>query len=143
MGLALQSLLGIILIPLAAYAISEDRSQNRSQRTLRIVVGGLALQVLAAGVLLKVPQSKIIFDGIGAAVGALQAATEAGLRLVFGYLAGQTPPFEPVRPEANYILAFRALPLILVVSAKRQDKARGLRLLRKRQSAAGEITEYE
>ena len=117
MGLALQSLLGIILIPLFAYAISEDRSQHQGRRTLGIVAGGLALQMLIAGILLKVPQSKLLFDGIGAAVGALQSATESGLRLVFGYLAGQEPPFEPVRPQANYILAFRALPLILVMSA--------------------------
>ena len=119
MGLALQSLLGVVLIPLFAYAISEDRALHRAQaqRTLRIVAGGLALQTLIALILLKLPFSRHIFDGIGAAVGALQAATEAGLRLVFGYLAGQEPPFEPLRPGANYILAFRALPLILVMSA--------------------------
>ena len=117
MWLALQSLLGVVLIPLFVYAISEDRAQHKGTRTLGIVAGGLALQVLIAGVLLKLPQSKILFDGIGAAVGALQAATETGLRLVFGYLAGQEPPFDPVRPQAGYILAFRALPLILVMSA--------------------------
>ena len=119
MGLALQSLLGVVLIPLFAYAISEDRALHRSQaqRTLRIVLGGLALQATIALILLKLPFSRHIFDGVSAAVGALQAATETGLRLVFGYLAGQEPPFEPVRPGANFILAFRALPLILVMSA--------------------------
>ncbi len=117
MGLALQSLLGVVLIPLFGCAISEDRTANQGRRALTVVAGGLGLQALIALVLLKLPQSKFLFDGIGAAVGALQAATETGLRLVFGYLAGQEPPFEPVRPQANFILAFRAMPLILVMSA--------------------------
>jgi CNT family concentrative nucleoside transporter len=36
---------------------------------------------------------------------------------VFGYLAGGPAPFETVRPETSFILAFQALPLILVISA--------------------------
>ena len=43
--------------------------------------------------------------------------TSAGMRLVFGYLAGGPAPFETVRPETSFILAFQALPLILVISA--------------------------
>ena len=39
------------------------------------------------------------------------------MRLVFGYLAGGPAPFETVRPETSFILAFQALPLILVISA--------------------------
>ena len=39
------------------------------------------------------------------------------MRLVFGYLAGGPAPFETVRPETSFILAFQALPLILLISA--------------------------
>jgi CNT family concentrative nucleoside transporter len=39
------------------------------------------------------------------------------MRVVFGYLAGAPAPFETVRPESTFILAFHALPLILVISA--------------------------
>ena len=53
----------------------------------------------------------------GGLVSALQTATSAGMRLVFGYLAGGPAPFETVRPETSFILAFQALPLILVISA--------------------------
>ncbi len=117
MGLALQSLLGVVAIPLFAYAISEDRSQHQGHKTLKIVAGGLMLQLLIALVLLKIPQSRIIFDGISSLVLALQAATAEGMKLVFGYLAGGPAPFDAVRPQAGFILAFGALPLILVMSA--------------------------
>lgn len=117
MGLALQSLLGVLLIPLAVYLMSEDRGQLRNRRTLRIVAGGLAMQAAIALVLLRVPQSKVLFDGIGAMVQALQAATGEGMKLVFGYLAGGPAPFEATSPQNGFILAFGALPLILVMSA--------------------------
>ena len=59
----------------------------------------------------------VAFDWAAGLVGALQAATNAGMRLVFGYLAGGATPFDVIRPETSFILAFQALPLILVISA--------------------------
>jgi CNT family concentrative nucleoside transporter len=35
---------------------------------------------------------------------------------VFGYLGGAAPPFEATHPERSFVLAFEALPFILVVS---------------------------
>ena len=42
---------------------------------------------------------------------------EAGTRLVFGYLAGAPAPFDAAHPRNGFILAFQALPLILIMSA--------------------------
>ncbi len=117
MALALQSLLGVIAIPAFAYLISENRSRLQGRTILTTVAAGIGLQLAIALILLKVPQSRVVFEAIGAAVGALQRATEDGMRLVFGYLAGAPAPFEMTRPEASFLLAFRALPLILVMSA--------------------------
>src|SRR5439155_13177782 len=47
----------------------------------------------------------------------LERATQAGTSLVFGYLGGAPAPFEVSAPEAPFILAFRALPIVLVISA--------------------------
>ena len=47
----------------------------------------------------------------------LQEATQAGTSFVFGYLGGGTLPFKVEAPASAFILAFQALPLILVVSA--------------------------
>ncbi len=117
MALQAQSALGLILIPLAAWALSENRAAVTAARMLRIVIAGLALQVAVAGVMLNVPAVRALFDWPAAGVAALQAATNAGMRLVFGYLAGGPTPFETVRPESSFVLAFQALPLILLVSA--------------------------
>jgi len=48
---------------------------------------------------------------------ALEKATQAGTSFVFGYLGGGNPPFIESDPGSSFILAFRALPLVLVISA--------------------------
>jgi concentrative nucleoside transporter, CNT family len=117
MQLTLQSLLGLVAIPLVAYAISEDRARLHGWEGLRTVAVGLALQAVIALVLLELPASRVLFDWIGAAVGALQLATQDGMQRVFGYLAGGQMPFTPTNAGTSFILAFQALPLILVMSA--------------------------
>ena len=47
----------------------------------------------------------------------LERATQAGTSLVFGYLGGGPTPFEVSDPVSNFVLAFRALPIVLVISA--------------------------
>jgi CNT family concentrative nucleoside transporter len=48
---------------------------------------------------------------------ALEQATTAGTTMVFGYLGGGPLPFAEPFTGSAYVLAFRALPLVLVVSA--------------------------
>src|SRR5581483_7735505 len=112
-----QSLIGLVVLPLLAWALSERRGAVAPARLARILVAGIGLQVAVAGVMLNVPASRAAFDWAASLVAALQAATGTGMRLVFGYLAGGPAPFDVVRPETGFILAFQALPLILVISA--------------------------
>jgi CNT family concentrative nucleoside transporter len=116
MGPQAQSLIGLLAIPLIAWALSERRSVA-PLHLARVILAGLVLQFAIAGLMLNVPASRAAFDWAAGLVAALQAATNAGMRLVFGYLAGGPAPFETVRPETSFILAFQALPLILVISA--------------------------
>lgn len=39
------------------------------------------------------------------------------MQLVFGYLAGGPSPFDVTKPQSGFLLAFRGLPLILLISA--------------------------
>jgi concentrative nucleoside transporter, CNT family len=117
MALQAQSLIGLAVIPLLAWALSENRHAFVPARLLRLVLGGLGLQLVIAAVMLNVAWVRVAFDWAASLVAALQAATNAGMRLVFGYLAGGPSPFEVVRPETSFILAFHALPLILLISA--------------------------
>ena len=108
-----QSALGLLVLPGLAWLISEARWTVRP----RTVVIGLVSQLALALALLKLPGSRPLFLALNDAVLALQSATEAGTEFVFGYLGGGEPPFEVTNPQATYILAFQALPLVLVVSA--------------------------
>ena len=117
MALQAQSLIGLAIIPLLAWALSENRRAHKRAQLLRIMLAGLGLQILIAAVMLNVAAVRVAFDWAAGLVESLQSATNAGMRLVFGYLAGGTAPFEVVRPETSFILAFHALPLILLISA--------------------------
>ena len=112
----LQSLMGIVLIPLFVWATGEGRS-IAVREIAPTVAAALVLQAAIAAVFLKVPQASILFDAATGAIGALQRATSAGTNLVFGYLAGGPTPFDAARPQHGFILAFQALPLILLMSA--------------------------
>src|SRR5262249_10450118 len=72
--------------------------------------GGLAL------LMLKIPQTEIVFGWINRAVEAVAAATRAGTSFVFGYVGGGALPFDPKNPGSDFILAFQALPVVLVMS---------------------------
>jgi concentrative nucleoside transporter, CNT family len=117
MALQAQSLVGLVVIPLIAWALSERRGALPPAHLVRIVGAGVTLQLVIAAAMLNISASRAAFDWAGGLVASLQSATNAGMRLVFGYLAGGPTPFETVRPETSFILAFQALPVILVISA--------------------------
>jgi concentrative nucleoside transporter, CNT family len=117
MALQLQSLVGLIAIPLLAWALSEQRHQLTRANTLKFAAAAIALQFVIAGALLWVPQLRGIFEWPARGVDALQAATLDGMKLVFGYLAGGPTPFDIKYTQSTFVLAFQALPLVLVVSA--------------------------
>lgn len=116
MGLMAQSLLGIILIPLFAWAISENRSALGTGHTVRVVAAGLGLQIAIVFLFIAVPGATALFALLSEGVAALQRATSAGVQLVFGYLGGGPTPFSVDNPQHSFLLAFQALPLILVMS---------------------------
>jgi CNT family concentrative nucleoside transporter len=108
----LQSALGIVALIAFAWIISE----NRRAVPWRSVAAGLVVTVVLAALLLKVPQVKVAFAAVNDAVGAIAAATRAGTSFVFGYVGGGQAPFESKVPGAEFILAFQALPVVLVMS---------------------------
>ncbi len=96
-----------------AWAISEDRRAA----SVRVAAAGVAAQLIIAALLLKLPPLEAALSALNGLVLMLQTATEAGTSFVFGYLGGGPLPFEESQPGASFVLAFRALPLIIVISA--------------------------
>jgi concentrative nucleoside transporter, CNT family len=110
---ALQSATGLVLLLAFAWVLSE----RRRAVPWRIVLAGLALQLALAVLLLKAPPLQQFFLAANDAMLALERATQAGTSFVFGFLGGAPLPFETVPGASTFVLAFRALPLLLVVSA--------------------------
>ncbi|MCB1748879.1 MAG: nucleoside:proton symporter [Gammaproteobacteria bacterium] len=111
--IVLQALLGLLALHLASWWASEDRARI-PWRTVAVALG---LQVALAAALTRLPAATTLFDLVAAAMGAVQAATESAMRFLFGYLAGGPAPFSVVDADAGYVLALRALPVIIVMSA--------------------------
>ncbi|MDX2306749.1 MAG: nucleoside transporter C-terminal domain-containing protein [Hyphomicrobium sp.] len=111
-----QGVLGLLAFPLIAWVLSERRGDLDAGQVARLVAVGTIFQLIVAAALLNLPILRAVFDGPARAIEALQSATLDGVRLVFGYLAGATPPFDVTKPENSFVLAFQALPIILIMS---------------------------
>ena len=110
--LQLQSAFGVLALLAIAWALGE----NRRAVSLRQTAIGLAVTVVTALVLLKLPPVAQAFGAINDAVNTISAASRAGTSFVFGYLGGGALPFDLKAPGADFILAFQALPIVLVMS---------------------------
>jgi CNT family concentrative nucleoside transporter len=108
-----QPLLGLAVFTGIAWLISENRRGVKYATALT----GVAIQLCIAAILLYVPFFKKFFLLLNTVVLALESATKAGTSFVFGYVGGGTPPFLLTDPGSNFILAFQALPLVLVIGA--------------------------
>jgi len=108
-----QALLGLVAFPLLAWLLG---GASREVHPRRLVLG-VALQLGLALVLLRLPGITDALLALNGVVLVLESATAEGARFMFGYLAGGDLPFEERTPGGAFIVAFRVLPLILVVSA--------------------------
>jgi concentrative nucleoside transporter, CNT family len=110
--LQLQSVFGVFVLLALAWAFGE----NRRAVSLRQAAIGLFVTLIAAIVLIKLPVVSRVFGAINDAVGAIASASRAGTSFVFGYLGGGALPYDLKAPGADFILAFQALPIVLVMS---------------------------
>jgi CNT family concentrative nucleoside transporter len=110
--LQLQSAFGIIALLLIAWAFGE----NRRAVSVKQAAIGLLVTLITAVILIKLPIVARAFGAINDAVGAIAAASRAGTSFVFGYVGGGPLPFDLKAPGADFILAFQALPIVLVMS---------------------------
>ena len=104
---------GIFALLALAWLISENRRARVLEASRRRPCGDASS---LAVVLLKVPRIARAFGAINDAVDAIAAASRAGTSFVFGYLGGGPLPFELKFPGAEFVLAFQALPIVLLMS---------------------------
>ncbi|MFI4975788.1 MAG: NupC/NupG family nucleoside CNT transporter [Caulobacterales bacterium] len=109
-----QSLLGIALTIGICWALSEGRRQF----PWKLALGALAVQAGLVLLLFGVPAARGVLSGAGQVVDGLSTSTQAGVRFVFGFLAGgDGQPYPVTSPGGLFVFAFRVLPVILVICA--------------------------
>ena len=108
----LQSALGVIALITFAWAISE----NRGAVSIRRIGMGLAVTLVLAVLFLKVPPITAALGSANQVIDAIAAASRAGTGFVFGYIGGGALPFELKFPGKEFVLAFNALPIVLLMS---------------------------
>lgn len=113
----LHSALGLLVLILAAWVLSENKKALLKAGPWRMILAGLGLQFAIAGFVLRVPWLKSVFMGLNAMVHAMEEATRAGTSFVFGHIGGGPVPFEATKPALNFSLAFQSLPLVIVIAA--------------------------
>lgn len=102
----LRGILGILAILAIAIALSHNRKQIR----WRVVAWGLALQLLFAIFVLRIPAGQQLFRALGSFVTGILNYSYVGSQFVFGELG---------KPNSSLgvIFAFQLLPAIIFVSA--------------------------
>jgi concentrative nucleoside transporter, CNT family len=105
----------VLMILILCWVLSE----NRRTFPWRLALGAVFVQAALIAFLFGIPGSRVVLDGINAAVDGLAAATAEGTRFLFGYLGGGDQPYAAAAENAPppFLFAFQVLPLILVISA--------------------------
>ena len=124
-----RSLVGLVVLAFVAWLLSTDR------KTIpwRVVIWGMALQLLFAVFILKTPVGGVVFDGLNRIVMALLGFTVDGARFIFGNLVWDNVPvgegpagaagqgvFRPTDGQvanAGALFAFNVLPTIIFFSS--------------------------
>lgn len=109
----MRGLLGIAFLIFFSWILSENRRIFR----LKNLIMGLTLQFGIALLFFRIPFFQRVFLSLNKVVEVLEKATTEGTSMVFGYLGGAELPFIESYPGSSFILAFRAIPIVLVVSA--------------------------
>lgn len=103
---------------LGLLAIGWLLSTNRKRVSLRVVVGGVGMQLLFGAVIFCVPSGRAAFLRVNDFVNAILVPATAGAQFVFGPLGvgpgGKTAAGEP---SVGFILAFQTLSMIVFFSA--------------------------
>lgn len=92
-------------------------SENRRAVNWRLVLGGLALQLVLICLFLVVPGADRLFSALADFFVAVTDFTKDGARFVFGGLADQTVTNGAFGAQNGFIFAFQALPTIIFFSA--------------------------
>jgi concentrative nucleoside transporter, CNT family len=105
-------LIGIVLI----FAIAFLLSNNRKAINYRVVLSGLAVQLVLAVFILKIPIGKTIFSYLGAGVTKILNFSQAGAAFVFGPLVNPEFMSKAFGVGNDFVFFFSIIPTIIFVA---------------------------
>jgi concentrative nucleoside transporter, CNT family len=109
-----QSLIGVAATMGICWALSE----NRAAFPWKLAIGAIAVQAALVLLLFGLPAARSVLSGAGTVVDGLSGSTQAGVKFVFGFLAGADgQPYAVTNAGSLFVFAFRVLPVILVICA--------------------------
>ncbi len=110
-----QGLIGVALILAIAFACSN----NRGKINYRLVFSGIALQIVIAVLVLKVPTITNFFKWVGRVIGHIEAFAKEGAGFVYGGIMVQGNNGLPTtyRSPETFIFAFSVTATIILVCA--------------------------
>ncbi|WP_300526889.1 nucleoside transporter C-terminal domain-containing protein [Maricaulis sp.] len=114
-SLQMRSLIGLFALAAIAWLLGP-----RKRIPVLLVLGAIGLQLGLAWALYSFAPFRAFLQSLTGVVAVLQAVTDQGAQFVFGYLSGSEAPWIPnpdADPGAAYLFAFRALPMVIVLSA--------------------------
>ena len=114
-SLQMRSFIGLFALAAIAWLLGP-----RKRIPVLLVVGAIGLQLGLAWALYSFAPFRAFLQSLTGVVAVLQQVTDQGAQFVFGYLSGSEAPWIPnpdADPGAAYLFAFRALPMVIVLSA--------------------------
>ena len=109
----LRGFLGILILLFIAYLLSSYRKKI----DWKLVATGIALQIVIALLVLKVPLIRNAFDAIGSGFVKFLGFAAYGAQFLFGDLARNSDAVENSRHNLGFLFAFQALPTVIFFSS--------------------------
>ncbi len=109
----LRGFLGILILLFFAYLLSSYRKKI----DWKLVATGIALQIIIALLVLKVPLIRNAFDAIGSGFVKFLGFAAYGAQFLFGDLARNSDAVENSRHNLGFLFAFQALPTVIFFSS--------------------------
>ncbi len=109
----LRGFLGILILLFIAYLLSSYRKKV----DWKLVATGIALQIVIALLVLKVPLVRNAFDAIGSGFVKFLGFAAFGAQFLFGDLARNSDAVENSRHNLGFLFAFQALPTVIFFSS--------------------------
>lgn len=111
----IRQLIGYFILLAMAYVLS-DKKKLLLKHQWKYVVFGIVLQILLVFAMTNISVIINVMEIIANGVMKLRDATIEGTKFVFGYIGGADLPFDIKEGSNTFIVAFQALPTVILVS---------------------------